>query len=52
MGISVSGLAEDADHGKAGISHCVWVLEDVAVHRQALDTLRHAKRLADDDAEA
>ncbi|WP_442770822.1 response regulator [Zoogloea ramigera] len=52
VGISVSGLVEDADHGKAGISHCVWVLEDVAVHRQALDTLRHAKRLAEEAAEA
>ena len=30
----------------------VWVLEDVAVHRQALDTLRHAKRLAEEAAEA
>ena len=52
VGISVCGLVEDADRGKAGISHCVWVLEDVAVHRQALDTLRHAKRLAEEAAEA
>ncbi|MBL8435808.1 MAG: PAS domain-containing protein [Zoogloea sp.] len=52
VGISVSGLVDDADDGKAGISHCVWVIEDVAVHRQALDTLRHAKRLAEEAAEA
>ncbi|MDD3329377.1 MAG: ATP-binding protein [Zoogloea sp.] len=52
VGISVSGLVDEADDGKAGISHCVWVIEDVAVHRQALDTLRHAKRLAEEAAEA
>ena len=52
VGISVSGLVDDADDGRAGISHCVWVIEDVAVHRQALDTLRHAKRLAEEAAEA
>ncbi len=52
VGISVSGLVDGADDGKAGISHCVWVFEDVAVHRQTLDTLRHAKRLAEEAAEA
>ncbi len=51
VGISVSGLTENGDTGSE-ISHCVWVLEDLAVHRQALTTLREAKRLAEEAAES
>ena len=51
VGISVSGLTETAD-ARGEITHCVWVLEDLAVHRQALSTLREAKRLAEEAAES
>ena len=52
VGISVSGLAETPDDRGGEITHCVWVLEDLAVHRQALSTLREAKRLAEEAAES
>ncbi|MDD2667394.1 response regulator [Zoogloea sp.] len=48
VGISVSGLAEDSGE----ITHCIWVLEDLSLYRQAVDTLREAKRLAEEAAES
>ncbi|WP_374246996.1 response regulator, partial [Zoogloea sp.] len=52
VGISVSGLTETGDSPGGEITHCVWVLEDLAVHRQTLATLREAKRLAEEAAES
>ena len=49
VGISVSALD---DGGPAQGSRCLWVIEEVAVQRQSLDTLREAKRLAEEAAEA
>ena len=51
VGISVSRL-EAAGTDPTHISHCLWVIEEVAVQRQSLDTLREAKRLAEEAAEA
>jgi two-component system, sensor histidine kinase and response regulator len=48
VGISVSGLAEESGE----ITHCIWVLEDLALYRQAVDTLREAKRLAEEATES
>ncbi|MBN9696796.1 MAG: response regulator [Zoogloea sp.] len=48
VGISVSGLVED----NGEITHCVWVIEDLALYRQAVETLREAKRLAEEAAES
>ena len=48
VGISVSGLVE----GDGEITHCIWSLEDLALYREAVDTLREAKRLAEEAAEA
>ncbi len=52
VGVSVSGLAEDHRPEGGGITHCIWVLEDLSVHRQALETLREAKHLAEEAAES
>ncbi|MBS0354298.1 MAG: response regulator [Proteobacteria bacterium] len=48
VGLSVSGLAED----NGEITHCIWVFEDLALYRQAVVTLREAKRLAEEAAES
>ena len=52
VGISVSGLSDDPNGTQAGITHCIWVLEDLSVHRQALQALHEAKRLAEEAAES
>uniref|UniRef100_UPI0035B39101 response regulator n=1 Tax=Zoogloea sp. TaxID=49181 RepID=UPI0035B39101 len=52
VGISVSGLAENQGEHSGEITHCIWVLEDLSMHRQALATLREAKRLAEEAAES
>jgi PAS domain S-box-containing protein len=48
VGISVSGLVE----GDGEITHCIWALEDLALHRQAVETLREAKQLAEEAADS
>ncbi len=48
VGISVSGLAE----GDGEITHCIWALEDLALYRRAVETLREAKHLAEEAAES
>jgi two-component system sensor histidine kinase/response regulator len=52
VGVSVSGLTDTGSENDSGITHCVWVLEDLSMHRQALQTLRDAKRVAEDAAES
>ncbi|MCK6396031.1 response regulator [Zoogloea sp.] len=48
VGISVSGLIE----GDGEITHCIWALEDLALYRRAVETLREAKQLAEEAAES
>ncbi|MBS0346429.1 MAG: response regulator [Proteobacteria bacterium] len=48
VGLSVSGLAED----NGEITDCIWVFEDLSLYRQAVETLREAKRLAEEAAES
>lgn len=52
VGISVSGLAENQGGDSGEITHCIWVLEDLSMHRQALQTLRDTKRLAEEATES
>ena len=43
--VMVSPLIEDAT-----IRHCIWVLEDLSLHRDAMEALDQAKRLAEEAA--
>jgi len=52
VGISVSSLAENQGGHSDEITHCIWVLEDLSMHRQALQTLRDSKRLAEEATES
>ncbi|WP_079433587.1 response regulator [Zoogloea sp. LCSB751] len=48
VGLSVSGLAQD----NGEITDCIWVFEDLALYRQSVQTLREAKRLAEEATES